>query len=81
MITKDNQTLYTTLFNKANELLGLTGEDKIKTIDNYFCHLGDIADIVVAEDGSVSDPLYFILPVDEPTFKINANTRQIEIPP
>jgi hypothetical protein len=80
MITRDNQTLYSSLFAKANDLLDLTGEDEIKTINDYFCHLGDIAKIVVAEDGSISDPLYFILPVDEPTFKINANTRQIDIP-
>ena len=80
MITKDNQTLYSSLFTKANQLLNLSGEDQIRTIDDYFCHLGDIADLVVADDGTVSDPLYFILPVDEPTFKINANTRQIEVP-
>lgn len=80
MITKHNQTLYSTLFDKANTLLNLSGEDQIRTIDDYFCHLGDIADKVVAEDGTVSDPLYFILPIDEPTFKINANTRQIEVP-
>ena len=83
MITRDNQTLYSTLFAKANTLLELPNEeygDEITNIDQYFCHLKHIADKVVGTDGTVSDPSYFILPVDEPTFKINANTRQIEVP-
>lgn len=81
MITKDNKSLYTTLFKKANDLLGVTGtSEEIKTIDDYFCRLGDIASLVVAADGTVSDPLYFILPIDEPTFNIEANSRSIKVP-
>lgn len=81
MITKDNKSLYANLFTKANNLLGLTGTaNEIKNIDDYFCHLGDISNKVVAADGTVSDPLYFILPVDEPTFDIDANKRTITIP-
>lgn len=81
MITKDNKSLYANLFTKANNLLGLTGTaNEIKNIDDYFCHLGDISNKVVAADGTVSDPLYFILPVDEPTFNIDANKRTITIP-
>jgi hypothetical protein len=81
MITKDNTSLYANLFEKANALLGLKDtENEIKSIDDYFCHLGDITSRVVAEDGTVSDPLYFILPIDEPVFEIRANKREIIVP-
>ena len=85
MITKDNKTLYANLFKKANDLLGLTDDNKkIKSIDDYFCHLGDITKLVVnideAGNMNITDPLFFILPVDEPTFNINANTRTITVP-
>lgn len=81
MITKDNKSLYADLFKKANDLLELTGTaNEIKTIDDYFCHLGDISSRVISADGTVSDPLYFILPADEPFFKIDANTRTITVP-
>jgi hypothetical protein len=80
MVTKDNASLQAKLFEKANALLNLTGDNQIQTMDDYFCHLGDISSRVVAEDGTVSDPLYFILPVDEPTFEIRANLRDIVVP-
>lgn len=77
MITKDT-SLYNELFDKANALLGLSKEDKsyIKNIDSYFLRLGDIKD-ALGEDIDIS---YFMLPIDEPLFEINANTRTITIP-
>lgn len=77
MITKDT-SLYNELFDKANALLGLSKEDKnyIKNIDSYFLKLGDIKD-ALGEDIDIS---YFMLPIDEPLFEINANTRLIKIP-
>lgn len=77
MITKDT-SLYNELFDKANDLLGLSKEDKnyIKNIDSYFLKLGDIKD-ALGEDIDIS---YFMLPIDEPLFEINANTRLIKIP-
>ena len=77
MITKDT-SLYNDLFDKANALLGLSKEDKgyIKNIDSYFLKLGDIK-TALGEDIDIS---YFMLPIDEPLFEINANTRLIKIP-
>ena len=77
MITKDT-SLYNEIFDKANALLGLSKEDKnyIKNIDSYFLKLGDIKD-ALGEDIDIS---YFMLPIDEPLFEINANTRLIKIP-
>lgn len=77
MITKDT-SLYNELFDKANALLGLSKENKnyIKNIDSYFLRLGDIKD-ALGEDIDIS---YFMLPIDEPLFEINANTRTITIP-
>lgn len=77
MITKDTN-LYNELFDKANALLGLSKQDKgyIKNIDSYFLRLGDIK-TALGEDIDIS---YFMLPIDEPLFEINANTRLIKIP-
>lgn len=77
MITKDT-SLYNELFDKANALLGLTKDSKgyIKNIDSYFLKLGDIK-AALGEDIDIS---YFMLPIDEPLFEINANTRTIDIP-
>ena len=75
MITKDT-SLYSELFEKANNLLGYTENNElyIKDIDMYFRNLGYIAE---RANGDIS---YFMLPIEEPLFEINANTRNITIP-
>lgn len=75
MITKDT-SLYSELFEKANSLLGYTENNElyIKDIDMYFRNLGYIAE---RANGDIS---YFMLPIEEPLFEINANTRNITIP-
>ena len=75
MITKDT-SLYSELFEKANNLLGYTENNElyIKDIDMYFRNLGYIAG---RANGDIS---YFMLPIEEPLFEINANTRNIAIP-
>lgn len=75
MITKDT-SLYSELFEKANSLLGYTEDNElyIKDIDMYFRNLGYIAE---RANGDIS---YFMLPIEEPLFEINANTRNIAIP-
>lgn len=80
MITK-NTSLYNDLFDKANALLGLSKENTgyIRNIDSYFLKLGDIKEKLMEKEGKV-DISYFMLPIDEPLFEINANTRAISIP-
>lgn len=74
MITKKsekNADLYNKLFYKASQTLGLESGDEIVSINEYFYNLVELAQ---------SDLQYTVLPLDEETFKINANTRTIDIP-
>lgn len=76
MITKvdsSNLSKYKELFTKANTLLNISEEsaDAITTIDQFFQHLGEIAE---------ADPSLIILPLDENRFEIDGNTRKIKIP-
>jgi hypothetical protein len=75
MITKDT-SLYNDLFDKANKLLNYTEESSsyIRNIDMYFQNLGKIS------EKANGDIQYFMLPIEEPLFEINANTRTISIP-
>lgn len=80
MITKDT-SLYSELFAKANELLEYseTSDKYISNIDEYFQNLGYIR-AALEEQGIKNDISYFMLPIDEPLFEINADTREITIP-
>lgn len=71
-ITKDNKDLYRQLFQIANESLGLSDEDAITSIEEYFSYYGDML--------SINKPILSILPLDEPVFEIDANSRTINIP-
>lgn len=79
MITKDT-SLNSELFKKANALLGYDETDSryINHIDEYFLNLGSIKDKL--QEQNLNDISYFMLPIDEPLFEINANTRTITIP-
>lgn len=71
----DFQMEYTKLFEKArNALLKQNPDLELEPftgLDDYFAHIGDLIQI---------DTLYAMIPLDEAPFKINANTRSIEVP-
>ena len=79
MITKDT-SLNSELFKRANSLLGYDESDPkyINHIDEYFQNLGSIKEKL--QEQNLNDISYFMLPIDEPLFEINANTRSITIP-
>lgn len=79
-INKDNKNSYLSLFEKAFAALEekglLTDEEKeigaFTSLEQYFTRIGDLYAI---------DPKFaLLLPLDEPMFEINANTREIVIP-
>lgn len=79
MITKDT-SLNSELFKRANSLLGYDENNPkyINHIDEYFQNLGSIKEKL--QEQNLNDISYFMLPIDEPLFEINANTRSITIP-
>ena len=82
MIVKDNSKQYKQFFDKLNIALGYKGDKEISDINDYFMELYNIKEGVV--NGTVGfDPYMLILPNenDEPIFTIDANTRQITVPP
>ena len=72
-ITSENKNQYKVLFEKASNVLQLSGNDTIDSLDKYFSVLRTL---VIGQE----DPSYAFLPLDEPTFDINADTRVITIP-
>ena len=87
-IDEKNAAEYSILFSRANALLGFEegSEDYIDNLNKYFTHiveLGKLARGINPEDGTElneSYPFLMRLPLDEPFFEINANTRTITIP-
>lgn len=80
MITKYIPSVYETLFLKANEALRTyksIDDANIEDIDDYFKYIKTLAEI---ENTNSLDPIFTILPSDEDTFNINANSREINIP-
>lgn len=85
MIVNDNVGIYQGLFDKANRALNyidengntLKPDDVIKNIDDYFTCIKTLADY---ERNNGTDPIFTILPIEEETFNIDANTRKIDIP-
>ena len=69
-VTKENKIQYRTLFEKAGKEY-LQNPDAISSLDDYFACLKSLADI---------NPIYTVLPLDEPVFSIDTNTRTITIP-
>lgn len=75
-VTNDNKALYRTLFEKVNEDFRKNAEEgkepiTITSLDDYFASL----EAIVRQN-----IVYNILPLDEPTFDIDMNTRQIKVP-
>lgn len=81
MITKKTDA-YNSLFQKASKLLNLSGDSEISTLNEYFANIRDLIDSSnYSADKTIKGGLHFtFLPLDEPTFEINANTREIAIP-
>ncbi|MBE6148244.1 MAG: hypothetical protein E7167_01835 [Firmicutes bacterium] len=69
-VTKDNKGLYRALFERAGEEY-LQDPSAITSLDEYFACLKSLADI---------NPIYTVLPLDEPVFSIDTNTRKITVP-
>lgn len=77
-ITNSNLDDYIQLFRSAEMILKEAGHEiavgDISTLEIYFSRLKDII------DASKKDPKFIMLPLDEPHFAINTNTREIIIP-
>lgn len=67
-ITELNQDEYKYLFDEAKNILNV---DDINSLDTYFLRIKDLAE---------KDLHFMVLPLDEETFNIDANTRTISIP-
>ena len=52
----------------------------IASLNEYFQHIKDLAGLAIGQGRSGSDPYFLRLPLDEPFFEINANTRGITVP-
>lgn len=70
-VTKESSALYQALFAKAGTALHGT-ETTISSLDEYFANLAELK--------AVNENVFTFLPLDEPLFEINANTRAITIP-
>lgn len=72
MITNQNHA-YASLFATASQALNITNPDEyISSLNEYFAAIEDLAQI---------DLKFTILPLDEETFDIDANSRTITVPP
>lgn len=52
----------------------------IASLNDYFQHIEELAELAIGEGRTGSDPYFLRIPVDEPVFEINANTRGITVP-
>ena len=52
----------------------------ITSLNDYFQHITDLASLAIGDGRSGTDPYFLRLPLDEPYFEINANTREITVP-
>lgn len=92
-VTKESSKLYRALFDKAEIYLNgkeafenydpanAEGYTAIRSLDEYFAVLKDLTTGESADGDSADEyHLFKILPLDEPTFDIDANTRDIAVP-
>ena len=52
----------------------------ITSLNEYFQHIEELSELAIGDGRSGSDPYFLRLPLDEPFFEINANTRGITVP-
>ena len=53
---------------------------QITSLNEYFQHIRDLAGMAIGTGRTGTDPYFLRLPLDEPFFEINANTRGITVP-
>lgn len=53
---------------------------QITSLNEYFQHIRDLAGMAIGTGRTGTDPYFLRLPLDEPLFEINANTRGITVP-
>lgn len=85
MITKSDAA-HLELFTKANNILSengiLQGGAQITNVDDYFTYIEDLKNLIESSENTddAVDPIFLILPADEPLFEIDANSRKITVP-
>lgn len=52
----------------------------ITSLNEYFQHIEELSELAIGEGRTGSDPYFLRIPLDEPFFEINANTRGITVP-
>ena len=52
----------------------------ISSLNEYFQHIEDLAALAIGNGRTGSDPYFLRVPLNEPFFEINANTRAISVP-
>lgn len=52
----------------------------ISSLNEYFQHIKELAGLAIGQGRTGSDPYFLRVPLDEPFFEINANTRGITVP-
>lgn len=78
-ISSANADRYNLLFEKASDALGLTGEESISSLNEYFAHLEDLIAATSSDTEDISR--FFVrLPLDEDLFEIDANSRTVKVP-
>ena len=83
MITKSD-TAHLELFTKANNVLRENNilQNEITNVDDYFTYIEDLKNLIESTENTndAVDPIFLILPADEPLFEIDANSRKIRVP-
>ena len=69
---------------EGNFLISKNGQkvisNGITSLNEYFQHIEELSELAIGEGRTGSDPYFLRLPLDEPFFEINANTRGITVP-
>ena len=83
-ISEANAALYNRRFSKAEDTLkakdsSVYGDISIGSLEEYFAYLRDLATLTDAENPDLGR-FFTMLPLDEDTFDIDANTRKISVP-
>lgn len=78
-VTEKNRVAYEYLFNEANAALEISSDSEayINTLDKYFVQLKNLVTNVETRNNRLA---FLRLPLDEPTFDIDTNTRAITVP-
>lgn len=76
VITEDFKQKYTDLFDEMQQLLGTnSGLPAVESLATYFTALDHFR-----KEGQILANKFYRLPLEEPTFKVDMDTRMIEVP-